>query len=292
MEALAIAYGMESEQFHPIARSICAFAKSKGAVAQVFTSPTVPLFQGERQIGVEVRAATNAFRLESNIRANERLMTQKQGNTVSLYSKDTGADEPLATFFLEDELRTGVADTIQNLKSALKLRIRILSGDQAGPVANLLMSLNLEPETGLSGLAPKAKAEYIGNHADDSESLMIGDGANDAEALKRSFASIAVKGDLSVCLDSADAVLVVDSVTPVKFAFQLAHQLRRTLLATLLLSASINVIAAYLAISGTITPLIAAVLMPTSGLIVTFTTWQMLREKSITQKTNQKKRIL
>ncbi|MBN8540103.1 MAG: cation-translocating P-type ATPase [Deltaproteobacteria bacterium] len=300
-EALAIASGMEAEQFHPIARAICAFAKSQGIEKRSFQSTTLPLFRGGHQIGVEVRTATDIFSLESNTQVEPQISSDNQSNTVSLFvSKPRpGADldidfnqQLLATFSLQDELRPSVAETVRSLQSRLKLKVRILSGDQAGAVTNLLQTLKLAPDTGVSELTPKAKADYIGKHALESDSLMIGDGANDAEALKRSFASIAVKGDLSVCLESADAVLVVDSVAPVSFAFLLARKLHQTLIATLLLSASINVLAAVLAVSGTITPLIAAILMPTSGLIVTLTTWQMLRDKSISKKTKQKKRIL
>jgi cation transport ATPase len=288
-EALAIAYGIEQNQFHPIARSICAFAKSQGIVALDFQTPTSALFRDGRQVGVEVRTLAKVYRLESNMSSEKHSKPGKQSNSVSLFAFKSDSDfdsgKALATFILEDELRPGVATTIQDLKSKFRLKIKILSGDQAGAVSSLLHTLNLEPETGLGGLTPKAKADYIATSALDTETLMIGDGANDAEALKRSFASIAVKGDLSSCLDSADAVLFVDSVAPVKVAFYLARQLQQTLLATLILSTSINLIAAILAISGTITPLIAAVLMPTSGLIVTLTTWQMLREKMMNHRT-------
>jgi cation transport ATPase len=289
-DVLAIAAGLEAEQFHPVARAICAFAKSQGIDAQRFSSPTLPLLRGGHQVGVELRTATDVFSLEASTQAHTQADTQStsdiQGNTVSLFkalhSADSGVDfnrQLLATFSLKDELRPSVVETIRNLRSILKLKIRILSGDQAGAVANLVRTLSLDSDTGLAELTPSAKADHIAKHDLQSDSLMIGDGANDAEALKRSFASIAVKGDLSVCLESADAVLVVDSVAPVDFAFHLARKLHNTLISTLLLSASINVLAAILAISGTITPLIAAILMPTSGLLVTFTTWQMLREK-------------
>lgn len=285
-EALAIAYGIEYDQFHPIARAICARAKAQGVTPSQFAAPALPLFRGERQVGVELKAESKVYRIEANTGDFLFALETPPFPDASGESKQlknvvflTADQETVATFTIEDELRPGVADTIRRLKSALKLQIKILSGDQAGAVATLLKSLKLAPETGVSGLSPKEKADYIYKHTSESESLMIGDGANDAEALKRAFASIAIKGDLSSCLDAADAVLIVDSTTPVNFAFYLARRLQRTLLTTLLLSTSINIGAAVLAISGTITPLIAAVLMPTSGLLVTLTTWKMLRQK-------------
>ncbi|MDZ4082777.1 MAG: HAD-IC family P-type ATPase [Bdellovibrionales bacterium] len=282
-EALAIASGVESDQFHPIARAICASAKTQGITPSSFASPTLPLFRGERQVGVELKTDSKTYRIETN---TGDFLIGSEASDASVDSKNlksivflTADQETVATFTIEDELRPGVADTVRSLQSALKIQIKILSGDQAGPVAKLLKSLRLSPGSGVSGLSPKEKADYIFKHASPSESLMIGDGANDAEALKSAFASIAIKGDLSSCLDAADAVLIVDSIAPVKHAFHLARRLQRTLFTTLFLSTSINVLAAILAISGTITPFIAAVLMPTSGLLVTLITWNMLRRK-------------
>lgn len=294
-EAMTLAWGIEADQVHPIARAISAHAKSLGLTPTRFQTTPQPLMFGERQVGVEVHSESKLYQLESNGPDFSNSATAKQNNIVHLsvsYSNGlitTDSDmrqgdhlqKRIATIYLEDELRPGVSDTIEKLKRALKLDVRILSGDQAGPVSSLLQSLNLEPQIGLSGLSPKGKADFIEAHAREAESLMIGDGANDAEALKRAFASIAIKGDLSSCLDAADAVLVVDSLSPIKFAFSMARRLQKTLLTTLFLSTAINIVAAILAVSGTITPLIAAVLMPTSGLIVTLTTWKMLTTKEL-----------
>lgn len=272
-DALSIAAGIELHQSHPIARAICAHAKVNGISAKDFNSETVPYLFQDRQIGVQAQLGNLTYRLESEIENRESdhknviHLTVANGPGSNLRHRRT-----LATISLTDELRPGASDTIKSLRG--QFAVEVLSGDQEGPVAALLNKLNLKPGVGKSGLTPAAKAKVVSNNG---ASLMVGDGVNDAEALKRSFASIAVKGDLSSCLDAADAVLLVDSLAPIKDAFSIAAHLRRTLYTTLALSSSINLIAAALAISGKITPLIAAVLMPTSGLIVTLTTWFMLR---------------
>ncbi len=284
--AIRLAAGLERDQVHPIARAISALAKNRGISGENFETQTTPLIRDQRQTGVEARLGAKTYRLEANVPGAgessfenlgyDRLDKQQCAIRLTVCG-EMSPEETLAVFVLEDELRPGVLETVKKIKKLYE--VRILSGDQAGPVAKLLSTLGLKPESGLSGLSPEAKAAYIETNSPRNDCLMIGDGANDAEALKQSFASIALKGDLTSCLDSADAVLVVDSLAPVVFALQLAKRLRATLLTTLTLSTAINLIAAVLAISGLITPLIAAVLMPTSGLIVTLTTWRMLKKE-------------
>ena len=82
-------------------------------------------------------------------------------------------------------------------------------------------------------------------------------------------ASIAVRGEFAQCLEAADAVLLATSLHPVAGIFAIAKRLRLALVLSLIFATSFNLVSAVLAITGLMSPLVAATLMPISSLIVT-----------------------
>lgn len=273
------AEALERNDAHPIARAICTEAHRRRItpLEALEVGPLSHAADPGRLIGrkglIRIGNSWSEFQIETI--PSEHLTVLKVRLSINHRQPNGLAAKPrtLAVFSLQDEIRQGARELLGFLQA--RMPVGILSGDRKSNVELLSSELSVSANSAFGGLRPDEKANAV--DSDNIPSFMLGDGANDAEALKRSFASTALKGDLSVCLEAADSVLVVDSLKPVLVAFQIADRLHITLLATLMMSASINILAATFAIIGALTPMIAAILMPTSGLIVTTTTWLMLR---------------
>jgi Cu2+-exporting ATPase/Cu+-exporting ATPase len=98
--------------------------------------------------------------------------------------------------------------------------------------------------------------------------IMVGDGANDALALREADVGIAVKGSVEASLQVADVYITQEGIFPISKLFEISHETFKVIFRNLAFSVSYNLIAAILAIMGMITPLWAAVLMPISSFIV------------------------
>lgn len=276
------AEALEREDAHPIARAICTEAHRR-KIRPVESLEAGPLFhtsKTNRLVGRKglIRIGNSYTEFQIEALPSDRLTVLKVRLSMARPAthrreSENSSLQTLAIFSLQDEIRSGARELLEYLQP--KMTVGILSGDKKSNVEVLSKELSISANSAIGGLRPDEKAKAV--ESLNVPSFMLGDGANDAEALKRSFASTALKGDLSVCLEAADSVLVVDSLQPLLVAFKMADRLQLTLMTTLMMSASINVLAATLAATGVLTPMIAAILMPTSGFIVTTTTWLMLR---------------
>ncbi|MGY1775972.1 HAD-IC family P-type ATPase [Geodermatophilus sp. SYSU D00804] len=155
--------------------------------------------------------------------------------------------EPLAVVALADELRPGVVDTLARL-TADGITVKVVSGDDPATVAALARQAGLEPGEPVAGpaleglseaqldevvarttvfgrIAPEQKERLVdalrraGHHV-----AMVGDGVNDARALKRAHVGVAMAGGSAVTRDVADIVLTGDSLAALLPA---AHEGRR-----------------------------------------------------------------
>ncbi|ADJ17114.1 transport ATPase 3 (substrates copper/metal cation) [Halalkalicoccus jeotgali B3] len=117
---------------------------------------------------------------------------------------------------------------------------------------------------------PESKEVIVQGLRERGTTTMIGDGTNDAPALASADLGIAVSSGTDLAIEAADAVVLDDRLDAVPEVFELASETRDRIKQNLVWAAGYNTIALPLAMAGVITPLIAAVMMAISSLIVVF----------------------
>ena len=164
-----------------------------------------------------------------------------------------------------DPVREDATPTLDALR-AMGVRSRIVSGDRDAAVEALAAELGI---IGEGGKRPESKLALLeALKADGHRPLMVGDGINDGPAMAAAHASIAPGTASDVSQQAADAVFVGRSLMPVVAAVAIARRTMRIVRQNFGFAIGYNVLAVPLAIAGLVTPLIAAIAMSLSSLIV------------------------
>lgn len=164
-----------------------------------------------------------------------------------------------------DPLRANSREAIAQL-GRLGWDIRILSGDRADVVAGVAREVGVQEAFG--GATPEDKCEIVQRETAKSTVVMVGDGVNDAAALAAASVGIAVRGGAEASLAAADVSLQGDGLGPVVELIEGSRRALRTIYWTIGTSLCYNAVAAVFAMSGLISPLLAAIIMPASSLTV------------------------
>lgn len=176
-----------------------------------------------------------------------------------------GDNDPVC-FRFADRVQDDAVDAIEGLKRR-GLSIEILSGDQPGAVSD--MSTRLGIARWQAGATPQDKvARLEALRADGRKVLMVGDGLNDAGALALAHAALAPGGAMDVSQSASDAVYS-SGLKSVEFIVDIAQSARGVMRQNFGLAALYNVFVVPIAVAGLVTPLIAAIAMSASSLIVT-----------------------
>ena len=170
-------------------------------------------------------------------------------------------------FAVRQRLRADAAAVVGRLKRA-GIAVEILSGDRATAVAPVAAALAVEGWR--AGMTPADKIARIGAlKAQGRCVLMVGDGLNDAPSLAAAAASLSPVTAVHLSQATADAVFLGERLAPVAAALRIAAKARRLMRANLWLAAVYNIVAVPLAILGFASPLVAALAMSGSSLLVT-----------------------
>ncbi|MGV8936897.1 MAG: cation-translocating P-type ATPase [Allorhizobium sp.] len=253
-----VAAGLAAHSRHPLSRSL--HAAATGPFRAFDTAREIP------GAGVESTSPEGTYRLGNRTFAcGDTAADSDDGEASSLVvlSLDGVA---LEEFRFEDMLRPDGERAIALLRKR-GFALSILSGDRPAVVAKLSKRLGIDQWR--AGLSPRDKAEACaGGREAGHKLLMVGDGINDAPALAAAHVSIAPATAADVGRQAADFVFMRDSLDAVPFAIEASRRAGRLIRENFALAIGYNVIAVPVAIAGYATPLIAAVAMSTSSLIV------------------------
>lgn len=174
-------------------------------------------------------------------------------------------------FIFKNSYRDGIMEVFDVLSK--KYKLVILSGDNDGEKENLENLLPSETEYQFNQ-KPENKLEFIKNLQQRGEKvMMIGDGLNDAGALAQSNVGIAISEDVNVFSPACDAILDAKLFNKLPEFLTLSIQTISVIKASFIISFCYNVIGMYFALTGQLTPVVAAILMPLSSIsIVVFVT--------------------
>lgn len=184
----------------------------------------------------------------------------------------------LGRFVFEPEFRSGILESLEGLSTNYCLHL--LSGDTEKDRAHI------ENRTGALDImrfsqSPQDKFDYIRSLQSEGRKVaMIGDGLNDAGALDIADVGIAVSENVFSFTPGSDAIIQAEQLKNMKLLLRISRRARFVLLVCFGFSAIYNVIGLSFAISGQLTPLIAAILMPLSSITVVLISTLLVRLKS------------
>ncbi len=180
-------------------------------------------------------------------------------------------------FAFRDRLRADAAQVVASLREA-GFRIELISGDRVPAVVAVAEALGIDAWRAEQTPAGKC-ARLAALAAEGRRVLMVGDGLNDAPALAAAEASMSPASAADVSQTAADVVFQGDRLEPLLEALAVAHRADRLVRQNFGLAFAYNAITVPLAVLGLVTPLIAAVSMSASSLVVTLNALRLNREK-------------
>ncbi len=259
---LELAATAELRSEHPLGKAIVAYFKEQSN--HVTKEPEdFKLLPGRgvySQIdGIKILAGNEALFTEQNIFLSETLIqsaekTKAEGSTVIYIS---AGEQAIGFIALADTLRPDAAETIHAIHQT-GIKTVLLTGD-APQAANHMAGI-----AGISELKanclPEDKMTAITDYQSKAEPIcMVGDGINDAPALKTALVGIAMGGIGSdIAIDAADIALVGDDIKEIPHLLQLAKKTMQTIHINLTASLALNFLAISLAITGVLNPVVGA----------------------------------
>jgi heavy metal translocating P-type ATPase len=271
-DVLSIAYALERNTVHPIAKAITTYANENkispcpirdfkaipgyGVEATaVFAQQTFPVFMGH--------PAYLLNRLSDSLKEELDLKIQhfyESGKLLAILS----IDSVVYLFTFQDSLRENLKETIQRLKENWKLIM--LTGDHEYSAKSVAEQLGI-PEFH-ANLRPEHKLDHVTRLAQEKGLAMVGDGINDAPALARATVGICMgKVGSGTAIDAADVVLLQDNLERLDWLMNKAKQTQSIVRQNLIIASLAILIAAFPALAGMV-PLWLAVVMHEGGTVL------------------------
>ena len=181
---------------------------------------------------------------------------------------------------MADVLRTGMAETMRRITETGAAPV-LLTGDNQKAAAAIAGSLNITEV--VADCLPEDKLRYIeGSQAAGHPVCMVGDGVNDAPALKKAHVGIAMGGVGSdIAVDAADIVLVDDKIEELPHLLALSKRMMTTIKRNLTFSMTLNFVAIILAITGILNPVVGALVHNCGSVLVIINSALLLSWKKV-----------
>jgi Cu2+-exporting ATPase len=264
--ALAIAASLSSYSRHPLSR----------ALSSAYQGEIIPITDITEQAGKGLKGLFQGKEVKLGGRSWCNI-PHDINQTYDLEICFVQEDIPPIRFTFQDELKVDSKETIDKLKSS-SLNLVLLSGDRKNVVD--LISKQVGIDNALAEMTPIDKYNYLETlKKENHKVLMVGDGLNDAPVLAGADISMAPGTAIDMAQNAADIVFMGDKFLPVLTAYNIAVLTQKLVKQNFALSILYNFIAVPLAFMGLITPMLAALAMSLSSLIVIANSFRLRRYK-------------
>lgn len=159
-------------------------------------------------------------------------------------------------------------DKMINDLNSQGLKLYLASGDEESKVKHLLSRLTGKFYGVSFELTPSGKKEKVKEISQTDEVLMVGDGLNDTGALKVSRVGMVIANNTVSFLPEAKAILLKDNLQYLPDYLRISKRANRIVKEAFVLSMGYNIFAVYLAVTGQMQPVIAAIIMPLSAIVI------------------------
>ncbi len=276
-QAIDLAAALETHSNHPIA---VALVQARGACRLDRDSPSLPEIASLEVVsGLGIQGQIGRHRVAVGqpewIAPPAGAAPGKMQAALARYS--ARGDTPVAVavdgqvaavLAFGDRIRASSRPIIQGLQAQGKA-VYVLSGDHPEVAASVAHELGIAADRAHGRISPEEKQAFVEQlRSRGSRVAMVGDGVNDAAALQAADVGIAVQGGSTASLVAADVFLTRAGLVPLQDLLTGSRRVMSVVRRNLTLSLIYNLIGAAAAIAGLVTPLVAAVAMPVSSLLV------------------------
>lgn len=269
--AIAVAFALEKNAVHPIAKAIISYAeKLKIQAPEIKDFREIPgqglsgNLKGSSSCMIG-RADFIASKLPEK-KAKELLEVTKKLMEKGELIACLLIDETPYIFSFQDNLRPDMKKAIDELKHNQHLKIVMLTGDHEESAKRIADKLGIDNY--YADLTPENKLDLVTSLSENHELAMVGDGVNDAPALARASVGICMgKVGSTTAVDAADVVLLHDNFEYLNWLFEKAKQTKSVVKQNLIIALSAIFIASIPALGGYI-PLWLAVVMHEGGTVL------------------------
>jgi len=253
-------YSLVSSSKHPVSHGIYEYVNDENFHVISFDSYTQIPAAG-------IKAVYNHIEY---LGGNLKLM-QDNGVDVSFESDNTlfyfAIDKKIVAIYeLSDQIKEGAQELVASLRKR-KIRTVMLTGDHKDVAFRVAQEIGIEDV--LYEQTPEQKAEFIAQlHEQKHTVVMVGDGVNDVLALARADIGIVMGSGSDIAVDVSDVILLKDSLVSLNDAFKISRTTFGLIKQNLGISLVYNAITIPLAMAGYVIPLVAAISMSVSSLLV------------------------
>ncbi len=258
----SLLYALVNTSNHPISKGIARYVENE--------YETIDTLILEDITSIEAKGIKASYQGQTLMGGNAQLLKASglsvetgSENSLFYFSVD---NKVLARFELSDTIRDGAKEAIQNIQ-ALGIDVVMLTGDHAQSAQSVASKVGIKKIH--AKLLPQDKAAYIEKfHQEGHVVVMVGDGINDAIALASSDIAIAMGNGADVAISVSDIVLLEETPSSLYASYKLARRTYGAVKENLSFSLLYNVVAVPLAVMGFVNPLVAALSMSLSSLVV------------------------
>lgn len=260
-DCLSLAAALEAHANHPIARSFASYANDDFVVYEV-----------QNVIGSGIEGIWNGKIVK--IGSAVFVQGKESDESHAVYLSVDG--EHVASFYYRDPIRKESKAFVQRFADA-GIKTTLLTGDSLSNARPVAKEIGIDHV--VASAKPEDKLAYLKSLDEDSITMMVGDGINDAPTLAGAHLSVAMGGGTDVAKASADMTLLGDNLEKLLEARLLALRTRKIIRENLAWSLGYNLLILPLAVAGLVAPYIAVVGMSASSIIVVSNSLRLLKEK-------------